>query len=131
MKLSEYFEKTKGRGVIATADSGGKVGTAVYGRPHFINEKTVAFIMADRLMHKNLKSNPYASYLFMESKEGYAGMRLYLEKIREEKDPELINKIRRKDSHPAYKANQGQIRYLVYFKISKVLPLIGEKKDRQ
>ena len=26
MKLSEYFEKTKGRGVIATSDSKGKVG---------------------------------------------------------------------------------------------------------
>jgi hypothetical protein len=37
MKLSEYFEKTKGRGVIATADSKGKVASAVYGRPHFIN----------------------------------------------------------------------------------------------
>ena len=66
MKLSDYFEKKKGKGVIATADGNGKVGTAVYGRPHFINEKTVAFIMADRLMHKNLQSNPSASYLFME-----------------------------------------------------------------
>ena len=54
MKLSEYFEKTKGRGVIATSDSKGKVATAVYGKTSFINEKTVAFIMADRLMHKNL-----------------------------------------------------------------------------
>ncbi len=40
MKLSEYFEKTKGRGFIATSDSKGKVGMAVYGRPHFLNEKT-------------------------------------------------------------------------------------------
>jgi hypothetical protein len=128
MKLSQYFEKTKGRGVFATSDSKGKVGTAVYGRPHFINEKTVAFIMADRLMHKNLKSNPYASYLFMESGERYAGMRLYLEKIKEEKDPALINNIRRKDSHPVYRSGEEQIRYLVYFKIIKVLPLIGEKK---
>jgi hypothetical protein len=128
MKLSEYFEKGKGRGVIATADSDGKVGMAVYGRPHFIDEKTVAFIMADRLMHKNLRSNPYASYLFMESREGYRGRRLYLEKIKEEKDPDLINKIRRRESHPAYKVNEKQVRYLVYFRINKVLPLIGMKK---
>jgi len=128
MKLSEYFEKNKGRGVIATADSEGKVGMAVYGRPHFIDEKTVAFIMADRLMHKNLRSNPYTSYLFMESGEGYRGRRLYLEKIKEEKDPDLINKIRRRDSYPAYKVKEAQNRYLVYFKINKVLPLIGEKK---
>jgi len=128
MKLSKYFENTKGRGVIATSDAKGKVGTAVYGRPHFINEKTVAFIMADRLMHRNLKSNSYASYIFMESSEKYAGKRLYLTKIKEEKDPMLINEIRRKESHPAYKVNKEQIRYLVYFKIDKVLPLIGEKK---
>ena len=128
MKLSEYFEKTKGRGIIATSDSKGKVGTAVYGRPHFINEKTVAFIMADRLMHKNLQSNPYAAYLFMEAKERYVGKRLYLTKIKEEKDKSLIDKIRRRESCPAYTAYKDQIRYLVYFRIDKVLPLIGDKK---
>jgi hypothetical protein len=128
MKLSEYFEKTKGQGVIATADSKGKVGVAVYGRPHFINEKTIAFIMADRLMHKNLQSNPYAAYLFAEAKERYVGKRLYLKKIKEEKDKSLIDKIRRRESCPAYTAYKNQIKYLVYFHIDKVLPLIGDKK---
>jgi hypothetical protein len=128
MKLSEYFESHKGRGVIATADSKGKVGMAVYARPHFINEKTIAFIMTDRLMHKNLKSNPNASYLFMESEGKLVGKRLYLTKIKEEKNPVLINTIRRKERNRAYGANEGQIRYLVYFKINKVLPLIGNKK---
>jgi hypothetical protein len=127
MKLSEYFENTKGRGVIATTDSKGRVGIAVYGRPHFINEKTIAFIMADRLMHRNLRSNPHASYLFMESNERYIGKRLYITRIKEEKDPLLINEIRRKESHPAYKVSKEEIRYLVYFKINKVMPLIGEK----
>jgi hypothetical protein len=128
MKLSEYFEKAKGRGVIATSDSKGKVRTAVYGRPHFINEKTVAFIMADHLMHKNLKSNPYASYLFMESKERYVGKRLYLTKIKEENNRVLIDKIRRRESCPVYTVYKDQIKYLVYFCIDKVLPLIGDKK---
>jgi hypothetical protein len=128
MKLSEYLEKAKGRGVIATSDSKGKVGTSVYGRPHFINEKTVAFIMADRLMHKNLQSNPHASYLFMESKERYVGKRLYLTKIKEEKDSALIDKIRRKESYPVYTVYKDKIKYLVYFHIDKVLPLIGDKK---
>jgi len=128
MKLSEYFEKTKGRGIIATSDSKGRVGTAVYGRPHFINEKNVAFIMADRLMHKNLQSNPYASYLFMESKERYVGKRLYLTKIKEEKDKALIDKIRRTESCPAYTACKDQIKYLVYYRVDTVLPLLGDKK---
>ena len=128
MQLSEYFEKTKGRGIIATSDSEGKVGLAVYARPHFINDKTVAFIMADRLMHKNLQSNPHASYLFMESKERYVGKRLYLKKIKEEKNATLIDKIRRKESCPAYTVYKDKIKYLVYFRIDKVLPLIGDKK---
>ena len=128
MKLSEYFEKTKGRGVMATSDSKGKVGMAVYGRPHFINEKTVAFIMADRLMHKNLQSNPYASYLFIESGERYVGKRLYLTKIKEENDKVLIDKIRRQESCPVYTVYRDQIKYLVYFHIDKILPLIGDKK---
>ncbi len=128
MKLSEYFERTKGRGIFATADSKGKVGTAVYGRPYFINEKAVAFIMADRLMHKNLQSNPYASYLFMESNEKYAGKRLYLTKMKEEEDRAFIDKIRRKESCLVYTTYKDQIRHLVYFRIDKVLPLIGERK---
>jgi hypothetical protein len=84
--------------------------------------------MADRLMHKNLQSNPHASYLFMESKERYVGKRLYLTKIKEEKDSALIDKIRRKESYPVYTVYKDKIKYLVYFHIDKVLPLIGDKK---
>jgi hypothetical protein len=127
MKLSEYFEKTKGRGVIATSDSKGKVAIAVYARPHFVNEKTVVFIMADRLIHKNLESNPHAAYLFMESGERYVGKRLYLTKIKEEKNSELIDQIRRRESCPVDESYKKGTRFLVYFKVDKVLPLIGSK----
>jgi hypothetical protein len=67
MTLKDYFEKSKGKGIIATADAKGKVGMAVYARPHFVSEKTAVFIMADRLMHKNLQVNPSASYLFVKA----------------------------------------------------------------
>ena len=127
MKLSEYFQKASGRGVIATSDSKGKVAMAVYARPHFISEKTVAFIMTDRLMHKNLQSNPNASYLFMESGERYIGKRLYLTKIREEQDRDLITQIRRRDRVPSFRSYSDKSKYLVYFRIDKVLPLIGGK----
>jgi hypothetical protein len=128
MKISEYFEKKRGRGVIATADSEGRVGVAVYARPHFINEKTVAFIMADRLMHKNVQSNPHAAYLFLESGDRYVGKRLYLTKIKEEKDRALIDKIRRRESCPVYDKYGDKTSYLVYYRVDKVLPLIGAKK---
>ena len=127
MKLSDYFEKKKGKGIIATADSKGKVGMAIYARPHFINEKLVAFIMADRLMHKNLQTNPNAAYLFIESGDRYVGKRLYLTAMKEEKDSELIDKVRRKSSCPVDKGYKSVQRYLVYFKVNKVLPLVGSK----
>jgi hypothetical protein len=127
MKLSEYFEKTKGRGVISTSDSKGQVAIAVYAKPHFINEKAIAFIMADRLIHKSLELNPHAAYLFMESKEKYAGKRLYLTKMKEEENSELIDQIRRKDVCPVDEGYKRGKRFLVYFKIDKVLPLVGVK----
>jgi hypothetical protein len=127
MTLKDYFEKAKGKGIIATADSKGKVGMAVYARPHFVSEKTAVFIMADRLMHKNLQENPSASYLFVEEGPRYKGKRLYLTKINEEKDSELVNQLRRKGGCPVDESyKQGQ-RFVVYFKVNKVLPLIGSK----
>ena len=103
MKLSEYFEKNKGIGVLSTADSGGKVNAAIYGRPHFMDEETVAFIAADRLTHANLQTNPHAVYLFKEDGR-YEGQRLYLTKTREEKDSPLIDEISRKK----YKEIEGK-----------------------
>ena len=127
MNLSEYFENKTGKGVLATADSEGKVDVAVYSRPHFIDEETIAYIMTDRLTHKNLQSNPNAAYLFMESGEGYIGKRLYLTKIKEETDPEEINKIRWRKTYVAPGDEKSKSRFLVYFKIDKVLELSGEK----
>ena len=129
MKLSEYFEQVKGRGVISTADSKGHLTAAIYARPHFYDETNVAFIMADRLTHKNLESNPHAVYLFMESGNGYSGKRLYLSKTKEEANSPEIDKIRRKESCPADEAYLKKNRFLVHFRIDKVLPLIGDKEN--
>jgi hypothetical protein len=53
-KLSDYFQKTQGIGVLATADASGQVNQAIYGRPHFLDENddgTCSFIMSNRLSH--------------------------------------------------------------------------------
>ena len=131
MKLSEYFEKTDGHGVIATADCEGKVGAAVYARPHFINEKTVAFIMADRLMHKNLQSNPHASYLFVESNKEDAGKRIYLTKTKEEADRKRVDEMLRKEVCPVDEGYIKGKRFLVYFKVDRVLPLVGVREKKR
>jgi len=127
MQLNEYFERTKGRGIIATADSTGHLTAAVYAKPHFFEDNSIAFIMADRLTHQNLQSNPHAVYLFMESGEGYSGRRLYITKTKEEKNSPLIDQIQRRERCPGDEEYQKQNRFLVYFAIERVLPLIAEK----
>jgi hypothetical protein len=126
VKLSEYFENRTGRGVLATSDNSGSVDIAVYSRPHFIDEETIAYIMTDRLTHKNLQSNPRAAYLFMESGEKYAGKRLYLTKVKEETGPEAIEKIRWRKSYVVPEEQKNQPRFLVFFHIDRALPLIGD-----
>ena len=124
MKLSEYFEKKEGVGVLATADANGKVDAALYGRPHFFDDETLAFIAAEKLTHANLQANPYAVYLFKEM-DRYEGRRLYLTKIREEKDSPLIEEIRRKKYPEVEGKYKTGSKYLIYFRLDKVLPLIG------
>jgi len=124
MNLEAYFENTKGTGVMATADKDGKVDAAVYSRPHFLEDGTVAFIMRDRLTRSNLQTNPHAAYLFIEKGPGYAGKRLYLTKIREEEKSELLVKFKRRQLSPEEAAEKGPL-FLTVFQIDKELPLIG------
>jgi hypothetical protein len=125
MELEEYFESNEGIGVLATADSMGNVNAAIYARPHFMADDEIAFIMTDRLTHENLQSNSKAVYLFKESGDAYKGKRLYCTRLREEKDSDLINKLRRRTYPSQEKADKKATRYLVYFRIDRVLPLIG------
>jgi len=125
MTLSEYFQNAQGRCVLATSDAKGLVDLAIYSRPHVIDEETVAFIMLDRLSHANLQSNPHAAFLFMEVGEKYIGKRLMLTKIKEEEDQEVIEKFRKKKSYYLPDDDKKK-RFLVYFHIDKILPLIGD-----
>jgi hypothetical protein len=127
MDLQRYFKDTKGRGVLATADENGKVDLAVYGSPHFMEDGSIAFIMADRLTHHNLQSNDHAAYLFMEDGPGYRGVRLFLTKIREEQDSDLLYSVR-SDRYPSQK-EAGKTRFLVFFNIDRQLPLIGAGRE--
>lgn len=124
MDLEKYFENLKGKGVLATADDQGRVDVAVYARPHIIDRQSIAFIMPDRLTHHNLQSNNHAAYLFVEEGPGYKGIRLFLTKVREEEDSELLHSIRRR-KYASEKGEEEESRFLAFFKVDKVLPLIG------
>jgi len=131
MDLKKYFGSKKGLGVLSTADEKGKVNAAVYSKPHVIDNKHVAFIMADRLTHANTNKNPYASYLFKEDGAAYKGQRLYLKKVSETEDQELIAATCKIE----YAGRICEPRYLkktflVTFKVESVLPLLGKKTSR-
>jgi hypothetical protein len=123
MELKDYFENNKGFGVLSTSDDKGNVNSAVYARPHVMEDDLLAFVMRDRQSYKNIRSNPHATYLFREDGPGYKGVRLYLTKAREDKDPDLISSLSRRK----YPSDQDVIEssVLVYFKREKTRPLIG------
>ena len=123
MDLKEYFENTEGFGVLTTADGEGNVNSAVYARPHMMEDGSIAFIMRDRRSYKNLKSNPNATYLFKADGHGYKGKRLYLTKIREEENSPLIDSLSRRP-YPVV-TNKEESKFLVYFKLERERPLIG------
>lgn len=126
MDLKDYFENTEGMGVLSTADREGHVDAALYGRPHVQDDGTVALIMRPRLSYANLQSNPKAAYLFIEKGAGYKGKRLYLEKVREEADPDKVQAARRTDhGHPGAVEKAR----LVFFKVRRIRPLVGDTEE--
>jgi len=101
---------------------------AVYARPHFINEKTVAFIMADGLMHKTFSPTQVSILSFhWGGPSSSRGSDFYLTSDQEEKDSDLVNQLQRKNRARRGEPNKQGQRYVVYFKVNKVLPLIGAK----
>jgi hypothetical protein len=63
--------------------------------------------------------------LFVENGPGYKGKRLFLTKEREEQDSELLAQLRKRE----YIDEKEESKFLVFFNISKELPLIGEGSD--
>ena len=125
MSLDEYFHETEGYGVLATADADGNVDAAVYARPYFIDEKKIAFSMLERLSYKNVKSNPKAVYIFRENSDlhAYEGKRLYLTMVGEETDQNKVKQIKLQYASRYSVAQSGK--HFVYFKITKIRPLVG------
>jgi len=121
MELKNYFETTTGTGVLSTAGRHGHVDAAIYSRPHFLDDK-IAFIMRDRLSHKNLLSNPHAVYLFIEDGLGHKGKRLYMTMVNEEKNSEQIHTLKRRKSN----SNTGEDMFLVFFELNHERPLVGD-----
>jgi hypothetical protein len=124
MKLKDYFQKTKGISILSTADRDGKVTTAIYSLPRILEDNSIAFIMRERLTYHNLRTNPHAAFMFIEESAGYQGIRLFLKKISEDNDPEVIMKMTRRNLTPEEDKQKGP-KHLVIFRVEMILPLIG------
>lgn len=124
MNLKDYFDNTEGTGILATADGQGKVDAAVYARPQVMDDGSISFIMLDRLSHHNLQSNPHAAFLFLEAGGRYQGVRLFLEKLREDTDPELIAQYSRRCPVPEGNPSKEQ-KFLVTFRVNRLLKVLG------
>lgn len=129
INLAEYFSEKKGVGVMASSDGAGVVDAAIYSKPHVETGDTVVFIMRDRLTHKNLQENDHACYLFLEDGRGYYGVRLFLTRIGESRDQELIAAITRRHLSPEQDRAKGD-KFLVRFRVDRVLSLVGGEEIR-
>jgi len=124
MNLKEYFESRHGIGVFASSDAEGGVDAAIYSRPHVFDDGSVAFVMRERLTHRNVGENPRAAYLFIDDGARLDGIRLFLRKIREETDHPLIAAMTRRHLTAEEDRAMGPT-FLVTFAVEKVLPLVG------
>ena len=71
------------------------------------------------------KTNPKAAYLFKEKGDQYQGKRLFLTKIREEPEDESELRSRRRKCYDEMGLDQGSGSFVVYFRVDKVVPLVG------
>jgi hypothetical protein len=62
--------------------------------------------------------------MFIEAERGYKGVRLFLKKVREDQDKDLIQKMTRRCLSPEEDEAKGP-KFLVYFEVEKMLNLIG------
>jgi hypothetical protein len=63
--------------------------------------------------------------LFVEKGRGYKGKQLYLTRLREETDRSVIDSFRRRQAKMY--ADKKSKSYLVYFRIERIRPLVGDE----
>jgi hypothetical protein len=126
MDLAAYFERAQGTGILATCDPDVEVDMAVYSKPFIIDSSSLALVMKERLSHRNLQKSLKACYMFIESGSSSKGLRLHLTMEREEKNSSLVEKLRRKQPLMFPKEDDSE-KYLVFFTINRVRPLVGDQ----
>ena len=123
MKLDELFT-TPGLGVMSTSSSDGKVNSAVYARPHVIDETTLVWGMTDKRTYQNLTRNRHAAFLFKTSSPGFNGVRLALELIRTEESGDLLETIKQNTEEIVGPGAGAAVTHAAWFRVVEERPLI-------
>jgi hypothetical protein len=123
MKLSEMFVKT-GLGVLSTVASDGTVNSAIYARPHVIDEETMVWGMTGRRTYKNVSETGQAAFLFRLDDPGYNGVRLALKLIKTEDDGEMLAEIKRNADKILGEGSGEHVKYAAWFKVTERRELI-------
>jgi hypothetical protein len=123
MNLVELFSKD-GFGVMATAGADGSVNTAVYARPHVIDDTTLVWGMTEGRTFGNISQNPRASYLFKSSGPGFQGVRLALALIGTEEEGEMLTLIRQRTTEVVGPGAGSAVSHAAWFRILEVRSLI-------
>ena len=123
MNISELFT-TPGVGVMSTSSSDGKVSSAIYGRPHIIDENTLVWGMTDRRTFQNLTRNRHAAYLFKTNGPGFTGVRLLLELIKTEEEGDLLETIKANTDQIVGAGAGSAVKHAAWFRITEVRDLI-------
>lgn len=123
MNLKELFRQ-HGLGVMATASKDGSVNTAVYARPHIIDEQTLVWGMTDGRTYRNIAVNPRASFLFKVSGPGFNGVRLSLELVKTEESGPLLTEIKESADAAVGPGTGATVTHAAWFTVTEVRPLI-------
>lgn len=123
MNLTNLFTHS-GLGIMSTSSSDGKVNSAIYARPHVIDETTLVWGMTDKRTYQNLSRNLHAAFLFKTSSPGFSGVRLTLELIRTEESGELLETIKKNTDEIVGPGSGGAVTHAVWFRVLEVRPLI-------
>ena len=123
MNLAELFSNP-GLGVMSTSSSDGKVNSAVYARPHVIDETTLVWGMTDKRTYQNLSRNRHAAYLFKTSSPGFSGVRLTLELIKTEEEGAMLTSIKKNTDHIVGPGAGASVTHAAWFKVIEVRSLI-------
>lgn len=123
MNLAELFANP-GLGVISTSSSDGRVNSAVYARPHVIDETTLVWGMTDKRTYQNLTRNRHAAFLFKTDQPGFNGVRMALELIRTEAEGELLATIKENTEGIVGPGAGATVTHAAWFKVVEVRPLI-------